>query len=145
MFRLPLFSSWPWIGGALAGAALSAAPAYLTGRADGAELQGARQARAELARLTEQGAIEQAGLLDLAAQIEEALAHRQALEAQTVQALAEASQSARLALKRLGETYDPTHACPAGNDDVRVFNAAFTDPAIPAVHRPATAVGTDPQ
>ena len=76
MFRLPLFSSWPWIGGALAGAALSAAPAYLTGRADGAELQGARQARAELARLTEQGAIEQAGLLDLAAQIEEAALHQ---------------------------------------------------------------------
>ena len=141
MFRLPLFSSWPWIGGALAGAALSAAPAYLKGRADGAEQESARQARAALA-LHE---AEQAGLLDLVTRIEVELAHRQALEAHTAQPLAEASQSARLALKRLGETYDPTHACPAGNDDVRVFNAAFTDPAIPAVHRPGTAVGTDPQ
>ncbi|WP_300527692.1 hypothetical protein [Maricaulis sp.] len=128
MLRLPLFPSLSWIGGALAGAILMAAPAYLKGRGDGVDAQRELETRAELALLRRQRAAERFEVSALITRIEEELALRRSFDAAAVQAFEDAAQSTQLALKRLGETYDPTHACPASDDDVRVFNAAFAVP-----------------
>jgi hypothetical protein len=125
MLRLPFQSAFPWIGGALAGAALGAVPVYLQGRADGGEAERGRQARAALDQLQYQRQVERGELSSLLNRIEDDLARRRAFEAEAAEALTAAAQSTQQALQRLGATYDPSHACPASDHDVRLFNAAF--------------------
>lgn len=125
MPRLPFPTAFPWIGGALVGAALGTVAVYLQGRADGGEAVRGRQAVAELAQLQHKREVEHGALSALLSRVEEDLARRRAFEAEATQALNAAAQSTQRVLQRLGETYDPSHACPAFDHDVRLFNAAF--------------------